>query len=233
MMNCLIVDDEPLAQNILESYMAKNDQLVLIKKCSTVFEAFEIIHQQKIDVLFLDVKMPGMNGVEFIKSLKSPPAVIFTTAFSEYAAASYDLNAVDYLVKPITKERFDKSLEKLFKQQSIEVGEIPDYTYFKIAGKLVKVYHQNLLYAQSIKDYIILYTLSGNLIAHMTMKYLNELLPQSVFFRIHRSYLVNQSFLHTIAKNQVIVNGENIPIGESYKPALLKLKENLSLFPKG
>lgn len=227
MMNCLIIDDEPLAQDILESYVTKNDQLFLIKKCSTVFEAFEVIHQQKIDLMFLDVKMPGLNGIDFLKSLKNPPSVIFTTAFSEYAVESYNLEAVDYLLKPITQERFDKSLEKLFKLQPVVVVDEQLYTYFKVSGKLIKVMHSDILYAQSIKDYIILYTLNGNHIVHMTMKYLSELLPDAIFVRIHRSYLINHSFLDKISKNQVCVNGEDLPIGESYKQGLNKLRENL------
>ncbi len=223
MINCLIVDDEPLAQDILENYVANNGRLFLIKKCSTAFEAFEILHQQQIDLLFLDVKMPGLNGVDFLKSLKNPPAVIFTTAFSEYAAASYELEAVDYLLKPITLERFNKSLDKFFKLQPVVLNEEKNYTYFKVSGKLVKVEHGNILYAQSIKDYVMIYTVSGNLIVHMTMKYLNELLPESLFIRVHRSYLVNQSHISVIAKNQIQLNDIEIPIGESYRDGLSKL----------
>ncbi|KQB99720.1 LytTR family DNA-binding domain-containing protein [Pedobacter sp. Hv1] len=227
MKNCLIVDDEPLALDIIESYVNGNEQLCLIKKCNTAFEAFEVLHHIEIDLLFLDIKMPGLNGIDFIKSLKNPPAVIFTTAFSEYAAASYDLEAVDYLLKPITLERFNKSLDKFFKLQPVAVNEEKDYTYFKVSGKLVKVEHVNILYAQSIKDYLMLYTSSGNLIVHMTMKYLNELLPEHQFMRVHRSYLVNQSHINSIGKNQIQINEVEIPIGEHYKEILLRKKAKL------
>lgn len=224
MINCLIVDDEPLALDIIESYVKDNEQLCLIKKCNTAFEAFEVLHHMKIDLLFLDIKMPGLNGIDFIKSLKNPPAVIFTTAFSEYAAASYDLEAVDYLLKPITLERFNKSLDRFFKLQPIVVNEAKDYTYFKVSGKLVKVEHADLLYAQSIKDYIMLYTRSGNLIIHMTMKYLSELLPENQFIRVHRSYLVNQQHINSIGKNQMQINEVEIPIGEYYKELVSRKK---------
>lgn len=227
MINCLIVDDEPLALDIIESYVKDNEQLYLVKKCNTAFEAFEVLHHVKIDLLFLDIKMPGLNGIDFIRSLKDPPAVIFTTAFSEYAVASYELEAVDYLLKPITLERFNKSLDKFFKSQPIIIDEKKDYTYFKVSGKLVKVEHGHILYAQSIKDYIMLYTISGNLIVHMTMKYLGELLPEDQFIRVHRSYLVNQSHINVIGKNQILLNDTEIPIGEHYKEILMQKKAKL------
>lgn len=222
MINCLIVDDEPLAQDILESYVKANDKLDLVKKCSTAFEAFEILHQQQIDLMFLDVKMPALNGIDFLKSLRNPPAVIFTTAFSEYAAESYDLEAIDYLLKPVTQERFDKSLDKYLKLQPIVINEEKDYTYFKVSGKLIKVNHIDILFAQSIKDYILLSTVNGNLIVHMTMKYLTELLPKNQFARIHRSYIVNLAKVVVITKNQLKIGDKEIPIGESYKDGFFK-----------
>jgi DNA-binding LytR/AlgR family response regulator len=227
MKNCLIVDDEPLALGIIESYVNEHEQLHLIKKCNTAFDAYEVLHHVKIDLIFLDIKMPGLNGIDFIKSLKNPPAVIFTTAFAEYAATSYELEAIDYLLKPITRKRFQKSLDKFFKSQLVVTDEEKSYTYFKVSGKLVKVEHHHILYAQSIKDYIILYTLSGNLIVHMTMKYLNELLPASLFIRVHRSYLVNHSYMSVIGKSQIHLNEIVIPIGEHYKDMLIQKKASL------
>lgn len=222
MINCLIVDDEPLAQDILEAYVLQANQLSLVKKCSTAFEAFEVLHSDKIDLMFLDIKMPALNGIDFLKSLKNPPAIIFTTAYAEYAVASYELEAVDYLLKPITKERFDKSLAKLFKLKPIELTETKNYTYFKVSGKLQKVLHQDLRYAQSIKDYIMLYTKSGNLIVHMTMKYLCDLLPDDSFLRVQRSYLVNKTYVTAIGKNEVNLGDMEIPIGDSFKEAVAK-----------
>lgn len=226
--NCLIVDDEPLAQEILEGYLNRRPDLTLIAKCSTAMEAFERLTNTRIDLLFLDVKMPAVNGLDLIKTLKNPPAVIFTTAFSEYAAESYDLNAVDYLLKPITYDRFCKSIDKLNKIKPVSVAQEKDYTYFKTEGQLIKVKHTDILYVQSIKDYILIYTVKNNLIVHMTMKYLVELLPLNSFLRIHRSYLVNRFHLQTIGKNQVVISGLQIPVGESYRPALLQLQDELS-----
>lgn len=227
MINCLIVDDEPLAQDILEGYINSRENLSLMGKCSTAFEAFEILHQQQIDLMFLDVKMPGLNGIDFLKSLKCPPAVIFTTAFSEYAVDSYNLEAVDYLLKPVTIDRFDKSLTKFFKLQPITTNEGKTYTYFKVSGKLLKVEHSSIFYAQSIKDYLLMHTKNGNLIVHMTMKYLDELLPNKQFIRVHRSYLVNQAYITAIDKNHIHINEVEIPIGESYKEAINQLKIDL------
>jgi len=223
MINCIIVDDEPLAQDVLEKYIKNNDSLNLIAKCNTAIQAFEVLHHKKTNLIFLDIKMPGLNGIDFLKSLKMPPAVIFTTAFSEYAAASYDLEAIDYLLKPITQERFNKSLEKLFRLQPIVTVEVQAYTYFKVSGKLVKIAHEGILYAQSIKDYLMLYTHNGNFIVHMTMKYLATILPQNEFLRVHRSYLINQVHIKAIGKNHLFVANEEIPIGENYKDSVKKM----------
>ncbi|PYF75116.1 LytR/AlgR family response regulator transcription factor [Pedobacter nutrimenti] len=224
MINCLIVDDEPLAQDILEGYVNDHEKLFLVKKCSTAFEAFEVLHQQQIDVLFLDIRMPALNGIDFLKSLKNPPAVIFTTAFSEYAVNSYELDAVDYLLKPITIERFQKSLEKLFKLPQLEVKEqIKAYTYFKVSGQLLKVLHNDIFYVQSIKDYMMLYTRNGNLMVHMTMKYLCDLLPENQFIRVHRSYLINTNYIGSIGKSKIHINQVEIPIGTNYRKDILNL----------
>eukprot|EP01132_Coremiostelium_polycephalum_P018711 gene18711-22288_t len=214
----------PLAQDILEGYVNDHEKLFLVKKCSTAFEAFEVLHQQQIDVLFLDIRMPALNGIDFLKSLKNPPAVIFTTAFSEYAVNSYELDAVDYLLKPITIERFQKSLEKLFKLPQLEVKEqIKAYTYFKVSGQLLKVLHNDIFYVQSIKDYMMLYTRNGNLMVHMTMKYICDLLPQNQFIRVHRSYLINTNYIGRIGKSKIHINQVEIPIGTNYRKDISNL----------
>jgi len=217
MIKCIIVDDEPLAQEVLENYAGRIPQLQLIKKCSNALEAFEVLHNQTIDLVFLDVKMPGINGPDFIRSLKNPPAVIFTTAFAEYAVTGFELDAVDYLLKPITFERFEKAINKVLKVHKPEITEQKDYTYFKISGRLIKIAHADLLYAQSVKDYILLCTTQGNHLTHMTMKYLNELLPSPPFLRVHRSYMVNKAFVNLIDKSSIKLGTEVIPVGENYR----------------
>jgi len=220
MINCLIVDDEPLAQQILEDYVKAHEGLSLVGKCSTAFEAFEVLHQQKIDLMFLDVKMPALNGIDFLKSLKNPPAVIFTTAYSEFAVMSYELDAVDYLLKPITTERFQKSLNKLFKSTLTIPLEQKDYSYFKVSGKLLKVFHRDILYAQSVKDYILLQTKTDRFLTHMTMKNLEEILSGELFIRIHRSYLVNKDRIEAVGKSKIQIGEEWLPVGSFYRSNL-------------
>lgn len=155
MMRCIIVDDEPLAREVLEGYIKQSPPLQLVKKCSNALEAFDVLHTQTIDLMFLDIQMPAINGIDFLKSLRHPPAVIFTTAFAQHAVTGFELEAVDYLLKPITRERFDKSIQRLLKIYTPkQSGPVKNYTYFKVSGKLVKVQHTDLLYAQSVKDYI-------------------------------------------------------------------------------
>ncbi|MFC3562076.1 LytR/AlgR family response regulator transcription factor [Pedobacter jamesrossensis] len=224
MINCLIVDDEPLAIEIIEGYINLTDGLQLSGKCSNAQMAFEALHINTIDLILLDIKMPEISGLDFIKSLKNPPAVIFTTAYSEYAADSYELEAVDYLLKPITYERFRKAIDKCLKLKTPTDAEEKHYTYFKVSGVLIKVFHADILFVQSIKDYLLIHTLTENFIVHMTMKYISELLPFLVFNRVHRSYLINNSHISSISKDYILILDNRIPIGESYRKPLADLK---------
>ena len=217
MINCIIVDDEPLAQEVLERYLNRIPQLKLIAKCFNALEAFNVLHTQAIQLMFLDIKMPGINGIEFIRSLKNPPAVIFTTAYAEHALTGFELSAIDYLLKPITFERFDKSINKVLQLQRPEPPAEKEHTYFKVSGRLIKVMHTNLLYARSVKDYILICTRHGDHLTHMTMKHLSDLLPAPTFIRVHRSYLINKMAIDLLGKNSLKIGGETIPIGENYR----------------
>lgn len=217
MINCIIVDDEPLAQEILERYIQATPELCLVRKCNNALEAFEVLQQVNVGLMFLDIRMPSLNGIDFLKALKNPPQVIFTTAFSEFAMSGFELDAVDYLLKPVTLERFEKSIKKLLRIHVPDKDLRKDYTYFKVSGKLVKVNHNELLYVQSVKDYLLLKTLHGSYLTHMTMKYLTELLPAPVFIRVHRSYLVNVKFVDVVEKTKLRLGEVIIPIGENYK----------------
>jgi DNA-binding LytR/AlgR family response regulator len=226
MIRCIIVDDEPLAQEILEAHINRFGQVALFAKCPNALEAFTILHKEPIDLMFLDIRMPSINGIDFLRSLKSPPKVIFTTAYSEYALTGFELDGIDYLLKPITYERFEKSMKKLFRAYPDEKTQSKQYTYFKVSGKLVKVLHTELLYAQSVKDYILLKTSKGNLLTHMTMKSLTELLPRDVFERVHRSYLVNTNYIDVIDKSFLKVAGTEIAIGENYRENLQGIRRD-------
>lgn len=226
MIRCIIVDDEPLAQEILEAHIKRFGQIELFAKCPNAIEAFAILHKESIDLMFLDIRLPSINGIDFLRSLKSPPKVIFTTAYSEYALTGFELDGVDYLLKPITYERFEKSMKKLFRAYPDETTQAKQYTYFKVSGKLVKVLHSELIYAQSVKDYILLKTAKGNLLTHMTMKNLTELLPGDIFGRVHRSYLVNTNYIDVIDRNFLKVAGTVITIGENYRENLQMIRRD-------
>ncbi|MDQ8053539.1 MAG: response regulator transcription factor [Pedobacter sp.] len=226
MINCIVVDDEPLAQEILEKYIRSVPQLSLVRKCNNALEAFDILQSAQIELMFLDIKMPSLNGIDFLKALKNPPQVIFTTAYAEFAITGFELDAVDYLLKPVTFERFEKSIQKLLRIHSTEKPAERTYSYFKVSGKLVKIYHADLMYAQSVKDYILLKTIQGSHLTHMTMKYLSELLPQSVFVRVHRSFLVNKTCIDLLEKAKLRVGDVMVPIGENYRMNLDGLKES-------
>lgn len=217
MIRCIIIEDEPLAHEILETHINQIPQLNLLAKCYNALEAFNILHTNTVDLMFVDIKMPDINGIDFIRSLKHPPQVIFTTAYSEYAITGFELSAIDYLLKPITFERFEKSINKVLKIQSYEHPPEKNYTYFKVSGKLIKVFHDELLYAQSVKDYILIHTNTGNFLTHMTMKHLVDLLPDENFARIHRSYLINTNAIDVLDKSSLNIGNDVIPIGQNYR----------------
>jgi DNA-binding LytR/AlgR family response regulator len=217
MIRCIIIDDEPLALEVLEAHISHCPQLTLVRKCRNALEAYEVLQTEKIDLMFLDIRMPSISGIELIRSLRHPPAVIFTTAFAEYAITGFELDAVDYLLKPVTFQRFEKSIHKLLKILPPEPEEVRNYTYFKVSGRLLKVLHEDLLFAQSIKDYIRLKTRQGAYLTHMTMKYLQELLPAGTFIRVHRSWLVNKASITAIDRMQLEIDQEKIPIGAKYR----------------
>lgn len=218
MIECLIVDDEPLARQVLERHVSRTGELHLIASCGSASEAFGWICRQPVDLMFLDIRMPLVTGMEFFRSLKSPPAVIFTTAHPEYAAGSYDLEAVDYLLKPITYARFRQGLTRYIKA-SAPVPPAADHTYFKVDGSLVRVAHGEIIYAQAMKDYILLTTSGGKFITHMTMTHLASLLPDDQFRRVHRSFIVNLAHVTVWGKESVELGEIKVPIGQTYKSA--------------
>lgn len=226
MVRCLVVDDEPLAQKVLERHIGQLENLVLVKSCAHAMEAFETISSTGIDLMFLDIKMPSISGIDFIKNLSNPPPVIFTTAFSEFAVRSYELEAVDYLLKPITFDRFEKSINKFLKQTT-QIETAPAFTYFKVDGRLVRIEHETLVYAQSIRDYVIIHTTRGNYITHMTMKYLAGLLPENSFIRVHRSYLIGIAHITGLDNSEVWLSETSIPIGDSFRKEIFMLRNRM------
>ncbi|MFT3825015.1 MAG: LytTR family DNA-binding domain-containing protein [Chitinophagaceae bacterium] len=221
MLNCLIVDDEPLARQVLENYISRTPLLQLTATCSNAVDAYRILQEQTINVAFLDIKMPLINGISFLRSLKQPPAVIFTTAFAEYAAESYDLNAIDYLLKPFSYERFYRSIEKALKINPLPQEEdVKNYLFIKVDNNLIKLFHQDILYVEARKDYLKLVTKGSSYLTHMTMKYIESLLPKDLFIRIHRSYIICLASVSVRGKNFVDIDNVKIPVSDSYRTLL-------------
>ncbi|MFM2392451.1 MAG: hypothetical protein RLZZ546_428 [Bacteroidota bacterium] len=235
MIKTIIVDDEPLALEILESFVSKMPNLQLVARCENAFEANEVLQNQKIDLMFLDIQMPQLSGVDFLKSLSSPPNVVFTTAFAEYAVEGFELNAVDYLVKPISLDRFMKAVNKVSekisqKNESISEELNEQFFFVKADKKLVKVNFDEIVYIEGLKDYVIIKNEATRVITLQTMKSLEEKLPPTIFRRIHRSFIVNMNKIQALDGNvvEVLEKGQvkHLPIGKNYKDELLDMINN-------
>lgn len=229
-MNVIIVDDEPLAQEVLETYVSKFPALNLIAKCSNAVEAFDVLNKNNIDLMFLDIQMPQISGIDFLKTLPNPPQVILTTAYSEYAMDGYELNVVDYLLKPISLDRFAKAVNKAVAKELQEnepslpaSTETADYIFVKADKKLIKIRFDQINYIEGLKDYVILHTPNGRVVTLQTMKSLEIKLPSDIFMRVHRSFIVNLANISIIEGNTVQIEKKIIPIGKNYKDVLLAI----------
>ena len=228
-MNVIIVDDEPLALEVIETYLSNFPELKLLAKCANAIEAYEALENHNIDLMFLDIQMPQISGIDFLKSLKNPPKVIFCTAFPNYALEGFELNVVDYLLKPFSLDRFTKAVQKFKeiynkndKALSTEAA-LPDYIFVKADKKLIKVHFEDIFFVEGLKDYVMLHTPTGRIVTLQTMKSLEEKLPSDTFIRIHRSYIVNLKLIELLESNAVIVNKKKIPIGKNYKDELFNV----------
>lgn len=221
--NCLIVDDEPLARKVIEKHLQSFPLLTLQGSVENAVAAFELLHTQNIHLLFLDIQMSSINGLQFIRSMKNPPAVIFTTAYSEYAAESYNLDAIDYLIKPVNFERFERSISKFLKNIQPEQTEQKQFLLVKHEGRLSKVFFNEILYIESRKDYLVICTTTHTYIKHMTMKAIAQLLPEQQFKRVHRSFIVAADAITGMYNNTFEVNKRLIPIGEKYRKDVIRL----------
>ena len=220
MIRCLVIDDEPLARQLLAGYVEQLATLQLVALCESAMEAFAILHQQEIDLLFLDIRMPGITGLNFVKSLKNPPAVIFTTAYHEHAVEAFELEAIDYLLKPITLERFVKAVQKVIpKKDLLPIAKETSVTYIfiKVDRKLIKVNYSEILYIEALGDYVKFITVSATLISYMKVSALEQMLPEDHFLRVHRSYIVSLQKISYLEGNFLKINEIELPIGQTYK----------------
>ena len=233
--NCVIVDDEPVARNILATFVAKIPNLNLVKSCKNAMEAFEVSNSQNIDLFFLDINMPDISGLSLAKTINKKSKIIFTTAYREYAVDGFDLQAVDYLLKPIAFDRFLQAVNKFFETQSViskqvEIKETSvknDYIFVRSERKMVKINFDEILYVESLSDYIKIHTIDTVLVTRETISNLEMKLPSLQFLRIHRSYIVNLNKTDSYTNEFIEIEKNAIPISRTYKENVLKkLAEN-------
>jgi len=230
---CIIVDDEPLAIEVIENHLSKFNDIEIVAKCNNAVSAFEIIRKKHVDLIFLDIQMPKITGVDFVKSLKHSPKVIFTTAYRDYAIDAYELDVIDYLLKPISFERFLKAINKFYYgsvkditiyngNENIVLDKEP-YTYIKAEKKLYKVYLKDIAYVEALKDYVKVVCEKKTLITKLSISSFEEKLPQEHFVRIHRSYIVNISRIEAFNSTEVDILDRQLPLGRSYKNQVLRI----------
>ncbi len=239
-MNCIAVDDEPLALELIEDFAKKVPFLNYIKSCKNAFEAIDIIQKDKIDLIFLDINMPDLSGIELIRNIQNKPLVIFTTAYSEYAVEGFELNAVDYLIKPFLFERFFKAVNKAYElfnlknnpqthQEPESSAPVKDYIFVKADYSSVKIYLKDILYLEGLKDYVKIHTSEKKILTLITMKKIEEKLPSSNFVRVHRSFIVALDKIESIQRNRIVIKEKWIPVGNSYKSEFYKRIEDINL----
>ena len=229
--NCLVADDEPIAREIVENYCTHLPMLKVVASCSNALEAKAVMQKEKIDILFLDINMPVLDGISFLKTIQHKPQVIFTTAYKEYALNAFDLAAADYLLKPFSFERFivavDKAIERLSKPPQTQSHVIPEekkeeYLFVKTDSKIFRVAYKDIIYAEANGNYTKIITNQATLMPAITFSAFEHQLPPSLFIRIHRSFIINKSAISHIEGNRVFINAVEIPIGINYKERFLK-----------
>jgi DNA-binding LytR/AlgR family response regulator len=230
---CLVIDDEPLAQRVIERYAEDLPFLEIVHRCENAMEALEVLKSGGIDLIFLDINMPKLTGIEFLRTLKHSPLVIITTAYAEYAVQGYELNVLDYLMKPFSFERFVKAVQKArdilesrdgagteISHQKLSEG---DFVFIKSSKKTYRVNFTDILYIEALGDYVKVYTTDKMIISYHSMKNLEKVLPAKSFPRIHKSFIISISRVEVIEGNQVKIRDRWIPIGTNYKTDFEKL----------
>ncbi|MCD8740240.1 LytTR family DNA-binding domain-containing protein [Mucilaginibacter roseus] len=236
----LIVDDEPLAIEIISNYLENFNDVEIAGKCGNAIQAFQLLQQKPVDLMFLDIKMPGLNGTDFLRSLKNRPKTIFTTAYSEYALEGFELDAVDYLMKPVSFDRFLRAMDKVYQlhdnrgttrlAHETPVGDQEAFLYIKVDRKTIKLNINAILWIESIRDYVKVVTADHVYISKQKISFLEEMLPDMHFVRIHRSFIVSLSKINSFYAYSLEVNGHELPIGRNYKQDVQKKLKAEQLF---
>tara|TARA_R110000868_G_scaffold408293_4_gene690970 strand:+ start:3942 stop:4664 length:723 start_codon:yes stop_codon:yes gene_type:complete len=234
-LTCFIIDDEPLAIEVIESHISKIDGLEVKDTFQNAVKAFQELRNSTVDVLFLDIQMPRLTGIEFLRTLKNPPKVIFTTAYREYALEGFELDVVDYLLKPISFDRFLKAIDKVFISSNpsspinLQESHNNDHHFVFVPSdkKNVKICLDEILYIESKRDYILIKTELKEVTTYQTITYMEERLPRNQFVRVHRSFIINLNKIESWSNNEIELKETTVPIGRTYKrEALKKLNEN-------
>ena len=236
-LTCLIIDDEPVARKGLEEYVNEIEFLQLVAQCENPVKASRYLSEQNIDLIFLDIHMPKVSGIEFLKSLRNPPLVIFTTAYSDYALEGYSLDVVDYLMKPITFERFLKAAQKafeVFQMKKLAADHKPhgDYFFVKCESKLEKVNYAEVRFVESMQNYVIIHTATRKLITYMTLSSLENQLPKDQFLKVHKSYIVSIGAIKAIDGNEILIGDSRIPISRNLKDQVVNRIIGNNLFKR-
>ena len=226
--NTLIVDDEPQAQHVISSYLEKMEGFEIAGLASNAVQAFQILQEKNIDLIFLDIKMPKINGIDFIRSLRHPPRIILTTAYREFALDGYDLDVVDFLLKPISMERFLKAVSKVYEIKPVSADSNKplisqrSFIYVKSDRKMVKIFLDEVQYIESIKDYVKIFLSDRIIITKQQIGFLEKILPSDDFVRIHRSYIISLSKVEAYTPSHIELKGKSLPIGNLYKDSTLE-----------
>lgn len=224
-MNCIIVDDEPLAREAIELLVKEVDYLTLAGTFNNTSAAARFMEENTVDLIFLDIQMPGITGIEFAKTISRRTLIVFTTAYSEYALDSYEVDAIDYLIKPVEPERFRKAADKALSYRSLLMQEekeniepaADNYFFVKSDRKYFKVNFEDILFVEGLKDYVVLQLEEQRIITRMNLKAMNELLPKSLFLRVNKSYIVNTARIEAFDNNDIFIKTHEIAIGSSYR----------------
>ncbi len=227
--NCLIVEDEPLAAEVLRDYIHQVPFLELKQICADALYAMEILQSEKVDLIFLDIHLPKLKGLDFLEALKTPPSVIITSAYKDYALQGFELNVIDYLLKPIRFNRFLKAVDKLNQPKTYSInlpagkGTEREYFFFNVGKKKVKVFLDEILYIESLKEYVKITTKEKSIHTKFQLSEIEEMLSKNNFLRIHRSFIVARDKIATFTATEIEINNKAIPIGRSYKELVLSV----------
>lgn len=231
---CLVIDDEPLARELMRNHIEKLENFEIVAECGDAMKALQALRDHPVDLMFMDIQMPQITGIEFLKTLKHPPKVIITTAFREYALESFDLDVVDYLLKPITFGRFLKSVNKFYQVTQEEPQSVlpaspgasqneEAFIYVKENKKVIKVFLNEIVYVEGLSEYVQIYTGKKKIITKTSMTNMEEKLPEAGFIRIHKSFIVALSKIEAFTTSSIEVHGKELPIGRSYKNSVLEM----------